>query len=144
MIKIIKGDSRHHNFILNSWLTQYFELFDPKSEKPRYAGMKLPFMKHETFWVNHEPLIKKCLERSTILVAINEEDPDQFIGYLVHEDKCVHFVYVKAFFRKQGISSALLNELGARWLEFSHISPVIWRTKKFKFSFNPYKFYKES
>jgi GNAT superfamily N-acetyltransferase len=141
MIKLIAGNQSHHNFILNSWLTQYYELFDPKSEKPRYAGMKLPFMKHSTYWDNHEKLIKKALERSSILVAVNEEDPDQFIGWMVNEKDCVHFIYVKALFRKQGIATQMLDTLGDSWLEFSHISPVIWRTKKFKFSYNPYQFY---
>jgi GNAT superfamily N-acetyltransferase len=143
VIKLIPGETCHHNFILNSWLTQYYELFDPKSEKPRYQGMKLPFMKHSTYWGNHEALIKKALERSTVLIAVNEEDRDQFLGYMVHEKDCVHFIYVKGLFRKQGIATKMLETLNDTWLEFSHISPVVWRTKKFKFSYNPYQFYKE-
>ena len=129
-LKIIKGDERHHNFILNSWLNGY------------YAQSKVRPSK-DIFFKEHQALIKKCLERSSILVAVFEEDEDTFFGYLVHNKSVVHWMSVKTPYQKRGIATALVNELGKSHLEFSHYTPAVGFFRKFNLSFNPYSFYKE-
>lgn len=130
MIKIIQGDSRHHNFILNSWLQSYF------------AQMKVRPSK-ELYYKEHEPLIKKCLERSSLLIAINETDEDQYLGYLVHEKDLIHFCYVKVLFQKQGIASLMMKEVTGKRAEFSHYTPAVGFFRKYRLSYNPYGFYKQ-
>lgn len=130
-IKIIKGDERHHNFILNSWLQSF------------YAQTKIRPSK-AIYFKEHEILIKKCLERSTILVAVFEEDEDQFFGYLVHEGPLVHFCSVKTPYQKHGIARQLIKEIGIEKMEFSHYVPSVGFFSNYFFNYNPYGFYKES
>jgi hypothetical protein len=130
-LKIIKGDERHHNFILNSWLNGYYSQSKVRPSR-------------EVFFKEHQALIKKCLISSSILVAVFEEDEDTFFGYLVHHKSVIHWVSVKTPYQKSGIASALINKLGGDHFEFTHYTPAVgFFSKKLNLSFNPYSFYKE-
>lgn len=52
--------------------------------------------------------IDEILLRSKVRVACKQDSPSMILGYAVYEDNMLHFIYVKADYRKQKIGSLLL------------------------------------
>ena len=50
----------------------------------------------------------KELKSGGVWVACNPDDPDQIFGYLVGEPRVLHYIYVKAPFRRNGIARKLV------------------------------------
>lgn len=94
------------NFIYSTWLKSYRQSEWAKD------------ITNDVFFSQHKEIIDKILARPTtkIIVICNPDDEDQIYGYLVHEHtvsgSIIHFAYIKYNFRKFGIMSALLGDLG--------------------------------
>lgn len=86
------------NFIYNSWL------------KSAQADHDLPNSK---FFDSYRDHIKEILKRSKVIVACDPEDPTFLHGYMVCQQVegvfILHWVYVKAPFRKMGVASDLIR-----------------------------------
>jgi|SRR5688572_11308790 len=93
------------NFVLKSWL---------KSYKESMFATNIP---GAVYFDEHKQVIMGELARgSEIVVAVNEEDDDQIIGFLCFDrtrlGTCliVHYIYVKSPFRKMGVGRVLMDE----------------------------------
>ena len=104
-IKIQPATPEVLNFILNSWLTSYSKLSHfAKGIPSRY------------FFHHHHTLLAAILSHAECLVAVDQEDPNLYYGWIVFDPKtdpaCVHYCYVKKNFRKLGIGTELLASTG--------------------------------
>lgn len=93
------------NFILNSWLTSYSKL--------SHFARGIP-SRH--FFHYHHTLLSALLSRSECLVAVDQEDPNLYYGWIVYDKNgsmpCLHYCYVKKQFRQGGIGRELLKATG--------------------------------
>lgn len=109
--------------IFNSWLRSFRKSQD---------------MEHKAYFLFQHRLIEEILRRSNVLLAVSEDDPDQIFGWVCFEDReegfTIHYVYVKATFRKLGIGRALVDSLPeAEW--FTHKT---YGSAFFGADYNPY------
>ena len=95
------------NFVLSSWLKSFF--------RNRQMWVPLPLAEHEYFHGHHR-LLEKLLQRASVVVACDQQDPSQILGWLcyemIREPKeilVVHFVYVKSAYRGFGVGRQLWN-----------------------------------
>ena len=77
-----------------------------------------PFCSCDRNWFSaaQHALISRLLQRSTIVIACNEEDPDQIFGYAVFEPRnsVIHYIYIKQMFRGVGICRSLIESCKAK------------------------------
>lgn len=50
-------------------------------------------------------LLKRGMQ---IVLAVNPDDHDQFIGFIAFEPGLLHYIFVKNIFRRQGVATALM------------------------------------
>lgn len=64
------------------------------------------------FMNNYKQILEAILARSVVKVACDIKDPDTIFGYSVlsKDYQTIHWVFVKAAFRKQGIGKSLLPQ----------------------------------
>jgi ribosomal protein S18 acetylase RimI-like enzyme len=103
-IAIRPANSEDVSFIYNSWLKQY-------RERSRFASPIHP----KIFYDRHHKVLERILAVTStqVLVCSPKENPETILGYLVFTNANVpilHFVYVKAAFRRLGIASALFKD----------------------------------
>ncbi len=69
---------------------------------------------NEDFFAGEQLIVKRLLARSRVLVAHPPDDPELIAGVLVYEPEpeTLHFVYVRAALRRQGVGAALLAASG--------------------------------
>tara|TARA_R110002126_G_scaffold287977_1_gene441119 strand:- start:310 stop:711 length:402 start_codon:yes stop_codon:yes gene_type:complete len=115
------------NFILNSWL---------KSYKDSVICENIPA---NIYYEEHKKTVETHIANSSIIMAVNPEDPDQIFGYCVYEaPMTLHYMYVKYPFRKFGIGKDLYLEAGSPTI-VSHL-PRDYKTlkKKYGLIYTPY------
>lgn len=116
-------------FILNSWLRHYHE----HGEGARHVPNDVYFSAQ-----GHHGLVVKLLRESTVLVACTDDDQDAILGWACLAPPVLHYVYVKAPFRRLGIGRALLS---AGPLDtVTHWTPAVraWRERGHGYTYNPY------
>lgn len=90
-------------FITSSWLRSY---------RDGYLVRAIP---NTVYYYQHHKILEHLLPRSIVLVACNEQDPDQILGWICAEvidtALVVHYVYTKQPFRKFGIAKRLVDLL---------------------------------
>lgn len=102
-ILLRRGIASDLAFIRNSWLRNYHE----HGEGARHVP-------NDVFFANngHWGVVDRCLREGQTIVATTEGD-DSILGWacwLIRSDvAAVHYVYVKAPFRRLGIASQLLT-----------------------------------
>lgn len=89
-------------YVTNSWLHSY-----------RYSVRNKGIPKKEYYYYQHKKL-EVILARSTTLMLVNTDDPDQILGYLCYERASndvivLHYVALKGVFRGNGLLWGLLN-----------------------------------
>lgn len=115
-----------HNFILSSWLQSY---------RKHARCQFLP--EASIYYKGHEALIKKKLGECHVLY--NLEDPDQIMGWGCGVNGVAHYLYVKAPFRRFGLSKIILKHMGGM-NEFSHLTQFSHFYARLKPIYNPYSF----
>jgi GNAT superfamily N-acetyltransferase len=123
-IKAIPIIEAHHSFVLANWLAQY-----RKNQFP-------PYPPAQEYFKCHQELAKKHLEG---FMAVNSEDEDQYLGFIVSKENVIHFIYVKEVFRKLGIGKLLWETAGKPKVythNIKHTKNLIDRS----FVYNPYLF----
>lgn len=110
-------------FIFNSWLRSFRKSVD---------------MESKAYYLFQHRKIEKLLRDSRVLMAVSEDDPDQIFGWVCfapfEDEYIVHYLYVKATFRKLGIGRRL----------FEALPTIGWYTHKtygsdfFDVEYNPY------
>lgn len=91
-------------FIFNSWLKNY--------RRTKFAEN----IQSEVYFAAHHQLIEGLLKTCKTIVVTSSEDPTQIYGYGVAEEVdgvfVCHFIYVKETYRRLGIGSLIIKELG--------------------------------
>lgn len=89
------------NFVHSSWHTSYWKLY----------------ARHHIKWAlyrhGQDALINRLTGRSHILVAYMPSLPDEILGWACIEYGTVHWVYVKASYRRLGIARGLVRNCDA-------------------------------
>lgn len=86
------------NFVTSSWL---------KSFRGSAMFKGIP---NESYYRDHQNLIKDILVRADTLIAANPEDEEQILGWICTEHETVmHYIYVKEPFRHLGIAAGLIQ-----------------------------------
>lgn len=116
-------------FVVDSWLESYRRSVD------HVAG--------PVYWSLHRELADQLLQRSVITIACHPEDPSHIFGWSAHEMRgglmVLHYVYVKADFRRLGLGRGLLEEIRARGCHYTHRTHVGARLMRgLGAHFNPY------
>lgn len=108
-------------FVTNSWLKS----FRGSGEAHR--------IKNTFYFSDGHKVLEEIIPQSVVVVLCDRVDPNQILGYLCYTmyDTCMvlHYVYLKAPFRKMGLASQLI-----RWAVQSEKPPVVFYThltKKF-------------
>lgn len=127
------------NFILNSWL---------KSYRNSYYAIKIP---NQIYYQEQKALISNLLGKSQVVVAVNQEDSSQILGFIMFEigkislTPVIHYIYVKSPFRKLGIGTELLQEAVSQAqydeglpLVITHHSREFEKFCAWVFVYNPY------
>ena len=87
-------------FIYASWLTSY-----------RHEEDK---MTNTMYFEKFKKILTSILEKSHVIVACSEEDPEHVYGYIVYEKKdpvIVHYILVKQTFQRLGIGTKLKDQI---------------------------------
>jgi hypothetical protein len=102
-------------FITSSWLRSNREGFFVRS------------VGNTVYYHQHHKILEQLLPRSVVLVACNEDDPDQILSWICAEvvdtALVIHYIYTKKPFRKFGLAKRLVN-----LLEESESPPAIMVT----------------
>lgn len=121
-------------FVFNSWLKSFRN------------GTFCNNVDNSIYYTNQHTVIDKLLEKCTVSVCCNSEDPKIIYGYIVYEfiqgQFVLHYVYVKNIYRRLGLAKKLLystkhdfNVLGC----YTHQTPVGNRNEeKFNLVYHPY------
>lgn len=103
-LQIRKAKSKDVAYITNSWLHSY-----------RHSVRNKGVPKKEYYYYHHKKL-EDVLPRATTLVLVNENDPDQILGYICYERASndvivIHYIMLKGIFRGNGLLWSLLDIL---------------------------------
>lgn len=122
------------NFIFNSWLKSYRHSHFAK------------YIANETYYTEHHRIIETLLKKYTVVVACDEKDSTQILGYIcagnVQNCFVVHYVNVKHAFRNMGIGKELLNsfnhnpDVAGIYTHHTRIAERL--ASKYNFMFYPY------
>lgn len=88
-------------FVTNSWLKSF-------RSNPHVAGIP-----NQVYYHQQHLILEKIVPQSMVLVACNELDPTQILGYLcaqiIHKNLVLHYFYTKGPFRRYGIATKLFD-----------------------------------
>lgn len=96
-----RGEEGDAYFLVDSWMKSLNECLRGHERRSGY-------------WSAQKLLIATLLERSTVVVACEDERPDKIVGYAVGEpghDLALHFVYVRKKHRRAGVADAMISQL---------------------------------
>ena len=106
------------------------------TEPDIYEGISLGAFSDDGHW----GVVDRCLTGPrVVLVAHPEGDEDTILGWTCAELDVLHYVYVKAPFRRLGIARTLLGRYKPL-TTCTHWTPVIreWASRGRAYTFNPY------
>lgn len=86
---------KHQNFILDSWLKSF-----KVTKLAKHSA-------REDYYPIQQAIIKAILRSATVKMATSD---GEFVGYVVADKSCLHYVYVKHALRRFGVASRLLDE----------------------------------
>ena len=151
-IRPLELGGRETGFVLDSWNRAVAR--DPiwSAHVGRRGVARTPIPPSLSLYY-HDIVLKKILNKCTLLVACDPDDPDVIWGYVAfdQENPVLHFVYVKGAFRKMGIGTRLMDEAFKRcdgcWSQIGdHPVVVSHRTESLfkawpnvKWRWNPYR-----
>lgn len=124
------------NFIYATWLNSFRD--DSSVGKS---------VRKSIFYFEYEKVLDELLARphAIALVAVKPDEPNVIFGYLVFEDRTLHYVFVKEDFRNFGIAKnlfqvALGGEGGVTFThKTNHVRALIDRTPEL--TYNPFFLY---
>lgn len=100
------------NYILSSWLRSYAESREARAQASRAA-----------YFEDYEPIVKKLISRSTVLVVTLTEEPDIVLAWRATMGPVLHYVLVKPRWRRMGIATSLLDDLRGQKVLYTHETP---------------------
>jgi GNAT superfamily N-acetyltransferase len=76
----------------------------------RSGGQAYPGVGGDIYLKGMEGRIGRLLERIPVTVAYATVAPTEILGWVCADATCLHFIYVKPVYRRQGIARALVPE----------------------------------
>lgn len=120
------------SFIFSGWLRSYHE-----SEVARHVPNDVYFSSG-----GHHGIVRRLLDEVGAVVACSASDPTELYGFACGAPGVLHYVYVKAAFRRLGVAKLLLGALGVidAPTVVTHHNRVIkaWQDNGRRYAFNPY------
>jgi hypothetical protein len=136
MINIRPYELNDHDFICSSYLNStYYNSLD------RSVRLINKFDHDKAM----DRKINSMLTESMVLMATPEDDSDLIVGYMIFNQECLHYLYVKKDFRSMGISLLLLKSVDIdnhSQLIITHLSKYShFITSKLNpnYTYNPFK-----
>ena len=86
-------------------------------------------------------VVQHHIETAKVLVAHPEGEVNQILGYIVFDDECLHFSYVKMLYRHFGIFTKMIENLPSTLDSYSSITDDKFFhefIKKRRLIFNPW------
>lgn len=93
-------------FVFSGWVESF---------RSAHAAGPIPSDMYRTLY---REILRRVLDRSRVVVAYNLDRPTQLFGFAVRdreddqERPVLHYVFVKQFFRRNGVARYLVQELG--------------------------------
>ena len=134
-IQIRKAQKSDIPFITSSWL---------RSNRDGFMVRSVP---NTVYYYKHHKILESLLPRGIVIVACNEEDPDQILGWCCAEvldtALVIHYIYIKQPFRRFGIASRMIALLKQTEqppaIMVTHSNPMVRPLiKERKWVYNPY------
>lgn len=102
-------------FLLNSYIRSY---------RKAPMNQRVPDSLYFDF---HPDVAKQLLKRSSVLVACDLQFDNQLYGYIMFEPvgddfACVHWMYVKAIYRRLGVATDLIKALNRKISYYTHFN----------------------
>lgn len=113
-------------FVHSSWHTNFWKVWGHKH------------MQREHYNAGMDRRIDLLLHHGLVMVAFFPEVPDEVLGWSCIVDETLHYVYVKATYRRAGIGSGLTQGL-VKW--YTHPTNEVGRAfmARIGAQFNPFK-----
>lgn len=89
-----EGRETDHGFVLNTWTRSLTEAFPPARRKRPDGSVVVPSSMLK-------PLMRHVLARATLHVACTNDDIDTLLGWVLHEDEDVWWIYVAWDYRRR-------------------------------------------
>jgi len=111
-----------HGFVVDTWCKSYEPAACAMAGLPKPESLPPGFRR--LLCAGLYARVKATLGRARVLAAVAEEAPAVVLGYVVCEEApagtVVHYVYVGATVRRQGVAAALLEACSARGGAYTH------------------------
>lgn len=120
------ANTADQHFIHSSWHTAYWKTSARK------------YLTRENYDAGQDKRIDRLLYMSHTLVAYFPEVPDEILGWCCMKDDVLHYVYVKAAYRRRGIATGLV---AGRASCYTHATDRVGEAfaKSIGASLNPYR-----
>ncbi len=89
------ADERHIPYVAHSWMTSF-------KSAPCVRGML-----DDDYFPKMKEHVRDLLAHSDVWVALDSQDDDLVLGYIVCNEQTLHYGYVRNDYRKEGIFKAL-------------------------------------
>lgn len=125
-IRPVDPDGGDTGFILETWLKGL-----------RYSNSWFECIDQRAYFSTYLEIIKRILARPSVTthIACLRDDPDVILGYSVTEPEILHWVFVKAAWRRIGIGSDLIPK---DTKTITHLTKLGLQLKPDFVSFNPF------
>jgi GNAT superfamily N-acetyltransferase len=118
-------------FVASSWFESFWKLHAYR------AGV--PFAHYRP---GMDARIRRLMHNVPVTVAYATVAPTEIVGWACIEGECLHYVYVKSAYRRQGVARALVSRTAR---EYSHPSSRAGQkfVEALGLTFNPYRLERE-
>ena len=131
MIDLRAMNADDERFVASSWFESFWKLHAYK------AGIEF---KH--YQPGMDARIRRLMKTVPVTIAYATVAPTEIVGWACVEGECLHYVYVKSVYRRQGVARAIAS---GNLREYSH--PTSRAGQKFVealgLAFNPYRLERE-
>lgn len=94
-------------FVTDAWRESYY-----------VGGPSVQYADRDDYRRKMTAMFSEMLRDAAVLVACDSEDEDTLIGFAAHTKGTLHYVYIKADFRKMGIARALCERVAPTSYDF--------------------------
>lgn len=102
-LNYIPAEPSHIPYVAHSWMTSFKNAACVRGVED---DLYFPWMKQH---------VAGILKRANCMVAVDPQDSDLVIGYIVYEGNTLHYGYVRHGYRKEGIFKTLLDTAATRY-----------------------------
>ena len=135
---IRKANPSDISFIYSTWLKSY----------RHNSAVGKSGIRKSVYFENYREVVDHLLQKSTVFVACLPDELDVVLGYLVFEERVIHYCFVKEAFRLLEIATDLIRFADFpqnKETYYTHVTNNLSRviSQKFpNFTYNPFIIYK--